>query len=366
MTRPARHTRGLQLGFLALLVFSTAQVVWWVYDQTHLARREQRNLERLYETEAQLAGRLLAEGRRWEEISRLLPDLALEGGRVVPSSAALAAIADEHTRRLRRYGAEGGFFLLVLVACMAVIWRTLSEESELRRRQENFVAAVTHEFKSPLASLQLAAETIELRRPEPARLAELVGRMRSDIGRLENMVSKILDSASLDAGRLRLTKEPIGLAAVAASVAAEIAERAREARVALDLDIPAGLEIAADPVATRTVLRNLLENALRATSTAAGGGTIRVSAAPEGGHVLLRVADSGVGFEPAEATRLFEKFYRVGDELTRTGKGTGLGLYIVDRFMRLEQGWVAAESPGPGRGATFTVAWPKAGPEEGR
>jgi signal transduction histidine kinase len=362
MTRPSRHTRGLQLGFLALLVFSTAQVVWWVYDQTQLARRERENLERLYETEAQLAGRLLAEGRKWDEISRLLPDLALEDGRVVPSSAAVEAIADEQARRLRRYGAEGTFFLLVLVACMAVMWRTLREESELRRRQENFVAAVTHEFKSPLASLQLAAETIELRRPDPERLAELVARMRAGIVRLENMGSKILDSASLDAGRLRLTKEPIGLAAVAASVAAEIAERAREAKVGLEVEIPGELEIAADPVATRTVLRNLLENALRATA-ATGAGSIRVSAAPEGGHVLLRVADTGVGFEAAEATRLFEKFYRVGDELTRTGKGTGLGLYIVDRFMRLEQGWVAAESPGPGRGATFTVAWPKPDPE---
>ncbi len=363
MTKPQRHTRGLQLGFLALLVFSTAQVVWWVYDQTHLARRERENLERLYDTEVQLAGRLLAEGRRWQEISSLLPDLALEGGRVVPSSAALAAIESEHARRLRRYGAEGSFFLLVLLACMAVIWRTLSEEAELRRRQENFVAAVTHEFKSPLASLQLAAETIELRRPEASRLAELVARMRSDIGRLENMVSKILDSASLDAGRLKLVKEPIGLAAVAGSVAAELRDRAREAKVSLEVAVPAGLEIAADPVATRTVLRNLLENALRATA-AAGGGAIRVSGAEQGAHVLLHVADSGVGFPPEEARRLFEKFYRVGDELTRTGKGTGLGLYIVDRFMRLEQGWVAAESPGLGRGATFTVAWPRAEAEE--
>ena len=365
MGRPARHTRGLQLGFLALLVFSTAQVVWWVYDQAQLARREQKNLERLYATEAQLAERLLAEGQAWPEISRALPDLVLERGRVAPSPAALAAIADGQTRRLRRYGWEGAFFLGVLLACIAVIWRTLREESELRRRQENFVAAVTHEFKSPLASLQLAAETIELRRPEPARLAELVERMRSDIGRLENMVSKILDSASLDAGRLRLVKEPIGLAQVTASVAAELGERARAAGVAIAVEIPGELEIAADPVATRTVLRNLLENALRATASA-GGGSIQVGAVPDDGHVRLRVADTGVGFEPAEAKHLFEKFYRVGDELTRSGKGTGLGLYIVDRFMRLEQGWVAAESRGPGRGATFTVAWPKANAEGGR
>ena len=125
MTRPSRHTRGLQLGFLALLVFSTAQVVWWIYDQTQLARRERENLERLYETEAQLAGRLLAEGRKWDEISRLLPDLALEGGRVRAFvRRGRRRSADEQTRRLRRYGWEGTFFLLVLVAGMAVIWRT--------------------------------------------------------------------------------------------------------------------------------------------------------------------------------------------------------------------------------------------------
>ena len=81
------------------------------------------------------------------------------------------------------------------------------------------------------------------------------------------------------------------------------------------------------------------------------------------GFVELAVADDGVGFEPALADKLFEKFYRPGDELRRTSKGTGLGLYVVRRFVELERGWVSALSPGPGRGATFTVAWPAATPD---
>ena len=131
--------------------------------------------------------------------------------------------------------------------------------------------------------------------------------------------------------------------------------------------VPEGLEIAADPAAASTVLRNLIENALRASATAGGAGAheIRLTGRAHSGYVELEVADDGVGFEPAEAEKLFEKFYRPGDELRRTSKGTGLGLYVVRRFVELERGWVTAASPGPGRGATFTAAWPAATPEVG-
>ena len=108
---------------------------------------------------------------------------------------------------------------------MAVISRTLAAEAQLRRRQQNFIAAVTHELKSPIASLQLAAETIALRRPEPARLDALVKRMRGDIRRLEDMVGRILDTATLEAGRPHLRKERLPLARLVAGVAEEFAAR---------------------------------------------------------------------------------------------------------------------------------------------
>ena len=161
---------------------------------------------------------------------------------------------------------------------------------------------MTHELKSPIASLQLAAETIALRRPEPARLDALVKRMRGDIRRLEDMVGRILDTATLEAGRPHLRKERLPLARVVAGVAEEFAERAAERAVRISQEIPAGLEIAADPAAANTVLRNLIENALRAS--AAGGGTaggreIRLTARAHRGFVELEVADDGVGFDPA-------------------------------------------------------------------
>ena len=360
MTRRAagRGTRALQIGFLALLAFSTAQVLWWVYDQSRLAGREARAVGRLYETEARLARELLAEGRPWEAIAAELPHLERVGDEVRVSASALAAMAEARRSRLSRYGWEGTFFLAVLLACMTVVWRSLREEAALARRQENFIAAVSHEFKSPLASLQLSVDTIGLRHPEPARLTELVERMNVDLARLGSLVAEVLDTASLESGRRRLTQEEVPLAEAAREIVSTLVERAARSGVTLALRIPAELSVDADRIAVRTVLRNLLENALAATA-AAGGGTIELAAEAHGREVRLRVADTGVGFPPEEAANLFLKFYRVGDELRRSGSGTGLGLYIVARLMELEHGWIRAESAGPGRGAVFSVGWPR-------
>jgi len=355
---PRRRTRALQIGFLALLAFSTAQVVWWVYDQSRLAGERRRSTEELYQTEAQLARELLKEGTGWETIARRLPDIERVDGEVRISPESLTEIREERLRRLRRYGWEGSFFLAVLVACMAVIWRTLHEEAELARRQENFLASVSHELKSPLASLQLSVDTIRLRRPGPERLTELLDRMTIDLARLETLVSEVLDTAKLESGQRPLKRQAVQLAEEVGEAVAALAERAQATHVDLAVDVDPELAVAADPVAVRTVLRNLLDNALRATATA-GGGQIRVAASAAGDLVRVTVADTGVGFPPEEASKLFQKFYRIGDELRRSTPGTGLGLYIVSRLVELQQGTVAARSAGPGQGATFTVVWPR-------
>ncbi len=349
--------RALELFFLALLAFSTAQVIWWIYDQNRLAERDHDQVEALYRTEVELARHLLAEGTPWAEVLARAPHVELVDAEVRVAPAAVERLEAERLGRLRRYGWEGGFFLAVLLASMVVLVRALRDEAELARRQENFVAAVTHELKSPLASLQLSVDTIRLRRPGPERLEELAARMDADLDRLEGMVSKILDTASVESGERRREREPVELAPLARALAADLAPRAVAAGVEIVVEAPPGLAALADPTGVRTVLRNLLENALRATA-AAGGGRVTVRARPEGSGARLEVEDTGVGFPPEEAPKLFLKFYRPGDELRRSGPGTGLGLYLVDRLMRLDDGWAAAESAGTGRGARFTVAWP--------
>lgn len=298
MTLSLDRKRALRIAFIAILFISAGEVIWWMLDQRRLVRWESERIAALHDANRQAAERLLAEGDAPEKIAALFPALDVQPAGVTVAPRAFAEIEGEHARRLRQYLWEGAFFLVVLGGCVAVISRTLAAEAQLRRRQQNFIAAVTHELKSPIASLQLAAETIALRRPEPARLDALVKRMRGDIRRLEDMVGRILDTATLEAGRPNLRQERLPLARLVAGVAEEFAERAAERAVKFTQNVPANLEIAADPAAANTVLRNLVENALRASAASQGGGgghEIRLTGRAKNGFAELEVADDGVG-----------------------------------------------------------------------
>jgi len=327
-------SRAIQIGMVALLVLCFAQAGYWVVDQAVYTRK--------------VNARLLA---AWDE------------GQVAVDPARVQQLERERHRRMNRYGWEGTFFLAVLAAGMGVISQALRQRSELARRQHNFLAAVSHEFKSPLASIKLAAETIALRRPAGEDLDTLTARMTQDVERLESMVANLLDAGRIEDGRLALARERVGLARELRALAAEIAPHAAVQRVQVDSDVSDGVAVRADPGAVRAVLSNLLTNAVKA-SAARGGGSVRVRARRDGRFVRVDVEDDGVGFEARERARLFEKFYRPGDELRRRTKGSGLGLFIVKHFVEAGGGRVRAESEGPGRGATFSVWWPAAAPEK--
>ena len=307
----------MQWGFLALLLISVLTVGWWMFDHVRYARSVEQRF----------------------------------GG------ADPAVIADSEAR-VNRILWEGGFFLVVLFGGMAVLTRAIRHDAELRRRQQNFLAAVSHEFKSPLASIQLAAETLVLRARE-ADSQRLGQRILEDGERLLRMVDNLLDTTRLEEGRLKLAPQPTDIAAAAAAAVVAIAERARLSNIAVTLDAPAALRVTLDAAALDTVLRNLLDNAIKAC-VAGNGHTIAIRATKIGTGATLTVADDGLGFPPEEAAMIFEKFHRVGDELRRTMPGTGLGLYIVKRLVELANGSIEAHSAGPGKGATITIRWPEA------
>lgn len=351
--------RFLHVVMIALQVFAVAQVVWWLVDQRMYAEDSTYRVRTLYTYDVAAGQRLEALGVSGDEIAAIFPHLQAAGGAVSVRPDALAALDGARDRRINQYTWESGFFLLVLAAGIALLWRGLSGEAEIRRKQDNFLAMVSHQFKTPLASLQLSLETI-LRRPvSPERFQQLSRRMLDDLRRMENMVSKILDSARLDRGRVPLNRERIGVAEAVRHVMANVEEAARRDNVSFVIDIPEALDVTADPVATDAVLRNLIENAMAAVAPRKGG-TITVAGRRRDGMVELAVTDTGIGFEPGEAERLFEKFVRLDTAGGRDAAGTGLGLYIVRRFMHFENGDVKAASAGPGHGATFTVTWPAA------
>ncbi|MDH3283852.1 MAG: HAMP domain-containing histidine kinase [Acidobacteriota bacterium] len=352
-------TRALQIGFLVLLVVCTLQLAWWIYDEFAYTGDLKRAQLEAFDRDLEAASAMLELGIERDQVGRLYPHIDLDGppGDLRVAAAVRQSVDDARWHRLNRFVWEGVFFLVVLVAGMAILVRALRQEADLRRRQENFLAAVTHELKTPLASVKLAAETLVLRDPPPEARGRLVGRILGDADRLGVMISNILETGRLTDGKVRLAHDRLDLMEAIRESVADVEAHARARGARIEIDAAPGLHVVADAAALRSVLTNLLDNAVKAI-VRDGGGRIRVRVRHEGSKIRVDVADDGRGFPPEEASRLFEKFYRTGDELRRTSEGSGLGLYIVRRLVEMQGGSVGAESDGPGRGATFTVSWP--------
>ena len=198
-------TRAFQISLLLLLIISAAQVSWWIVDQARRTEALRARLTELYTGDASAAEELHRLGADDARLKRLFPHLAVDtSGKIVVSPEALKSLRLQRIRWLNQYGWEGGFFLVVLVVSMVAVWRALQQDKALRRRQQNFVATVSHEFKSPLASLRLSAETLSLRELTHDRILKVTDRMTADVERMEDMVSKILDTSHLEQGRITL------------------------------------------------------------------------------------------------------------------------------------------------------------------
>jgi signal transduction histidine kinase len=353
--------RVFQLTALALVLVSAVQVGWWLYDQHDYTVEKVRAARIAYTEQTAAAQALLDSGTSAQRVQQLLPGIIVSDGRAALAPQLTQALTTEENRRVRQYAWEGGFFLFALAACIAVIARALRAETRVHAEQDSFLALVSHQFKTPLASLQLSLETLALRAPPPEAARTLIDRMLADIARMELMVTQILESARLERGRVDFKSEPLQLAAAVARVVAGLEERARSERIAISSSIDADLYVVSDPLALDVVVRNVLENALAAVQSGGGAGTgsIAIAARAGNGEVELSVQDSGVGFQPAEGARLFQKFTRLNGGAGYYG--TGLGLFIVRRLMELAQGRVSAHSDGVGQGAKLTLTWPAAG-----
>ena len=359
MTLKRNPTMALQFGFLALLAISTAQTAWWVADQRSLARDNRDRIAALYEADALAVTAAFAQAAL--QLPELLPHIEIDADRgtaaVRPES--LQALADDADSRINRYTWEGGFFLLVLLGGMTVLTRTIRHDAQLRKRQQNFLAAVSHELKSPLASIRLAAESL-IRRTDDPHTQRLGQRMLEDGERLLRMVENLLETTRLEEGRIELKRGTLELAGVIEASLAHHQEAAHGHGVDIKVSVTGDLRVDADPFAIETVLRNLLDNAVKACVTGQGQ-SVWIGAEPAGRFVRITVRDDGSGFAPEDASMIFEKFYRLGDEMRRSTQGTGLGLYLVRGLAELSGARVSAGSDGPGTGATVTVDWPVPG-----
>lgn len=244
--------------------------------------------------------------------------------------------------------------LLFVTVIAGLVWLStwLVQEMRLNQRQQAFLDAVTHEMKTPLASLRLYLETLSRHDPAPARRRAFLERMQQDVQRLDHTVTQVLAAARAELGR-RAPAEALDLPALLHSAVEEVRQRhgLSEASVRL-LPGPSALAFG-NRAELQVVFRNLLENAVRYSHESVD---VRVAVQRLGaGRVCVEIADRGIGIEPRELRRIFQRFYQASRDVQRHAQGLGLGLFVVRQLVRRQGGTVQARSEGPGRGSRFRV-----------
>jgi signal transduction histidine kinase len=232
---------------------------------------------------------------------------------------------------------------------------------EIRRNEEHdtFINAVTHELKTPIASIRLYLETLQSRSVTEAKRRHFYEVMLADADRLHHTVDQVLKAGVVREKRRAGTRVPVDMAALARECVDLATVRHHLHAGAMQLEAHDGrqLMVRGNAEDLRTILTNLLDNAVKYS-----GSDVRVTvsvAAPTPDTVWVRVQDRGVGIPKKQIKRIFNRFYRVHARGLKPVKGTGLGLYIVRALARDHGGRVFAQSEGEGRGATFTVELPR-------
>jgi two-component system phosphate regulon sensor histidine kinase PhoR len=228
--------------------------------------------------------------------------------------------------------------------------------AEAARR--DFVANVSHELRTPVAALKALVETLAQGAiDDPVEGPEFLRLMHAEVDGLAQLVTELLELARAEAGRLELQLAPCRADELVRDAAERARPAVRQAELNLDVSLPgdADLWVQADPRRIGQVLSNLLGNATKFTPPP---GRIEVGARRAGARIEVWVADTGVGIEQAQLSRVFERFYK-SDPARAAGSGTGLGLAIAKHLILAHNGQIWAESRGPGHGATFRFALPR-------
>ena len=229
---------------------------------------------------------------------------------------------------------------------------------EADRRKDEFLATLAHELRNPLAPLQTSLDHMRLATDDTAAITRVRATMERQLAHLVHLIDDLLDVARITRGTVDLRKEKVDFRNVAASAVETSLPLIDAGSHKLTVSLPhEPLPLDVDPTRIAQVISNLLNNAAKYT---AAGGQIDLSARRNGSELIISVTDTGVGI-PAEALpTIFDMFTKVRENLNRAPGGLGVGLTLVRRFVELHGGTVTADSPGPGKGSTFTVRLPLA------
>jgi two-component system phosphate regulon sensor histidine kinase PhoR len=249
---------------------------------------------------------------------------------------------------------EGSMFVLVFALGAWSLHKAVNKEKKLHEQKKNFLLSVTHELKSPLASIKLYLQTINKRDLDKNQIKSFIDKCLLDVERLDDLVENMLLASKIENQSYTFPKEKFSLSALVDSVVNRLQiNKCDFNQQLINAEIEPKIEITGDKFALSSVVTNLVENAIKYSQPCE---EVNVKLFRKDSNVYLQVADKGIGIADAEKGRIFERFYRVGSEDTRNTKGTGLGLYIVKQVLDKHQASIQVRDNRPA-GSVFEVVF---------
>ena len=265
--------------------------------------------------------------------------------------AEMDKIDDLYYRERAKYIGEGSIFLLLILVGASFVYRSVRRQFRLQQQQQNFMMAVTHELKTPISVARLNLETMQKYALDPDKQKKLIRMTLEETSRLNTLTNNILISSQLEGGGYKSSKEELDLSDLLKDCINDFRNRFPD-RPFIE-QIVADADVKGDPLLLQMLINNLLENAIKYSPKE---GSIKAVLQPGERLIRLEIIDEGVGISDEEKKKVFNKFYRVGNESTRKTQGTGLGLYLCRIIAKDHNADISVTNNIP-RGTNFAVTF---------
>lgn len=314
--------------FWALLLYVVAALVWWFIS---LEKQNQQITAEQYK------------------------NLSLEKDSVSAAqyNQHLFTIENQAKKNTAKYISEGVTFLILILVGAVFVYQAVRKQFKVQQQQQNFMMAVTHEFKTPIAVTRLNLETLQKYNLDPEKQQKIIHTTLTETARLNFLANNILFSSQLEGGRYHFAKEEIDLSDLLKDCLKDFRDRFPDREFAEHT--VADADVKGDPLLLQMLINNLLENAVKYSPREKPITTILKK---ENAEIVLQVIDEGPGIPEKEKKEIFNKFYRVGNESTRKTQGTGLGLYLCRKIAKDHNADIFMTNQIP-HGSNFTVIFHK-------
>jgi len=321
--------RIFSLVYLLLLVYIIAALVFWGFSL-------QKQNEQLFAQQVIILNATIDSTTSQQEYNTRLNDLKTH-----------------YHLRIDQFVGEGTTFLLVILIGAAVVYSSFKSSLRLSRQQNNFMMAVTHELKSPIAAMKLSLQTMQKHQLDEDKRNELLARCIQESDRLNSLCNNMLFASQLEGHKYVPSIEAFDLSDLVEDCVKDHAHRYQRM---FEEDIEVNCKLKGDHIMLQMAINNLLENAIK---YAPADKPIEVTLNVQQNNYILDIKDNGPGVANEDKKKIFTKFYRSGNEETRKTKGTGLGLYLTSKIIGQHKGKITVKD-NPGGGSIFEVCLPMA------